>query len=146
MTDRHTTNTTPATELPTGGPICTTAAARAAGLDIPPAPAELAAMAGQIVRTTANPHGPEADLARAVPLMLEALADAQRERDEALARVAELERPEIEAKRNEIRSSYSELIAQAQQAGDHEGAFEVQCRLRDREAQWKTEDAARPTA
>lgn len=58
------------------------------------------------------------------------------------ARVAELERPAIEAKRNEIRDSYAELIATAEETKDFEGAFDVQCRLREREEQWKREDAA----
>lgn len=58
------------------------------------------------------------------------------------SRVAELERPAIEAKRNEIRDSYAELIATCQETKDYEGAFVVQCRLREREEQWATEDAA----
>lgn len=58
------------------------------------------------------------------------------------ARLRELERPAIEAKRAEIRQSYTELIAQAEQDRDYEGAFDVQCRLRDREDQWAREDAA----
>ncbi|MFD8488679.1 hypothetical protein [Streptomyces sp. NPDC059712] len=58
------------------------------------------------------------------------------------ARVAELERPAVEARRAEIRQSFTELIAQAEQDRDYEGAFEVRCRLRDREEQWAREDAA----
>ncbi|WP_333758469.1 hypothetical protein [Streptomyces sp. ISBFB 2968] len=57
-------------------------------------------------------------------------------------RVAELERPEIEAMRNKVRDSYAELIAQCEKDRDYEGAFEVQCRLADREAQWRCEDGA----
>lgn len=57
------------------------------------------------------------------------------------ARVAELERPEVEAKRAEIRNSYAELITQARQDRDYEGAFDVECKLRKREAQWLREDA-----
>lgn len=60
----------------------------------------------------------------------------------AETRVRELERPDIEAARNEIRQSFAELIAQAREARDHEGAFNVQCQLRDREEQWKREDSA----
>ncbi|WP_030670519.1 hypothetical protein [Streptomyces rimosus] len=56
------------------------------------------------------------------------------------ARVRELERPAVEAERAEIRQSYTELIAQCEQDRDHEGAFDVQCRLREREEQWKRED------
>ena len=58
------------------------------------------------------------------------------------ARIAELERPAVEVKRNEIRQSFTELIAAAEETKDFEGAFDVRCRLRDREAQWKAEDAA----
>lgn len=61
---------------------------------------------------------------------------------QAEARVAELERPAVEAKRNEIRQSYVELISQAEQDRDFEGKFDVQCQLRDREEQWQREDAA----
>ncbi|SFK75076.1 hypothetical protein [Streptomyces pini] len=71
-----------------------------------------------------------------------ALADRDRAEEERLrARVAELERPAIEAKRNEIRQSYAELIATCTETKDYEGAFDVQCRLREREEQWKREDA-----
>lgn len=59
------------------------------------------------------------------------------------ARIAELERPAVEAKRNEIRQSYAELVATCEETKDYEGAFDVQCRLRDREAQWAGEDAAK---
>jgi DNA repair exonuclease SbcCD ATPase subunit len=58
------------------------------------------------------------------------------------AELAELKRPAVEAKRNEIRQSFTDLIAQCEQDRDYEGAFDVQCRLREREEQWKTEDAA----
>ncbi|WP_225825644.1 hypothetical protein [Streptomyces naphthomycinicus] len=60
------------------------------------------------------------------------------------ARVWELERPAVEAKRNEIRQSFTELIAAAEETKDYEGAFDVQCRLREREEQWAREDAAAP--
>lgn len=56
--------------------------------------------------------------------------------------IAELERPAVEAKRNEVRDSYAELVAAAEETKDFEGAFDVQCRLREREEQWKAEDAA----
>lgn len=58
------------------------------------------------------------------------------------ARVRELERPAVEAQRAEIRQSLTELIAQAEQERDYEGAFEARCQLRDREEQWAREDAA----
>jgi hypothetical protein len=61
------------------------------------------------------------------------------------SRIAELERPMAAAKRNEIRSSYTELIAQAEQDRDPEGKFDVECRLHEREEQWAAEDASAPT-
>lgn len=56
------------------------------------------------------------------------------------ARVAELARPAIEAKRTEIRESLIALAAQAEADRDFEGAFNVQCRLREHEELWKRED------
>lgn len=64
----------------------------------------------------------------------------------AHARITELERPAVEAKRNEIRQSFTELIAAAEETRDFEGAFDVQCRLREREEQWAAEDAAATVA
>jgi hypothetical protein len=58
----------------------------------------------------------------------------------AEARVRELERPAVEAKRNEIRSSYVEMTAQAEQDRDFEGAFDVRCQLEKREEQWRRKD------
>jgi hypothetical protein len=66
-------------------PICSQAAARAAGLDVAPTPVELTAMAESIVRTwgdrwaepddlAASTADAGAQLARAVPLILAALA------------------------------------------------------------------------
>lgn len=64
-----------------------------------------------------------------------------RERAEkAEARVRELERPAVEVKRNEIRSSYVELISQAEQDRDHEGAALVAQLLADAEAMWRRND------
>ncbi|NUP18338.1 MAG: hypothetical protein HOZ81_20095 [Streptomyces sp.] len=64
-----------------------------------------------------------------------------RERAEkAEARVRELERPAVEAERNEIRQSYADLVAAAEGTKDYEGAFDFQCRLRDREEQWARDD------
>lgn len=57
-------------------------------------------------------------------------------------RVYGLERPAVEAKRNEIRDSFAELAAAAQETRDYEGAFNIECDLREREEQWKREDAA----
>jgi hypothetical protein len=62
------------------------------------------------------------------------------------ARVAELERPAVEKQRNEIRASFTELSAQAAHDRDHEGAFSLDCRLREREEHWAREDAAAPSA
>lgn len=70
----------------------------------------------------------------------EALSDAAEALRDMRDRLAKHERPAIEAKRREIRQSFTELIAQCEQDRDHEGAFDVQCQLRDREEQWKRED------
>jgi len=58
------------------------------------------------------------------------------------ARIAELERPAIEARRNKIRSTYTELISQAEQDRDFEGASTLALQLRESEAKWAAEDAA----
>ncbi|MFF0166727.1 hypothetical protein [Streptomyces prasinus] len=58
----------------------------------------------------------------------------------ARARIAELEHPAVEAKRNEVRDSFTELAAAARETRDYEGAFKVECDLREREEQWKCED------
>ncbi|WP_309049029.1 hypothetical protein [Streptomyces sp.] len=68
------------------------------------------------------------------------LAAVRAERDEARARVRELKRPAVEAHRNEIRRSYAELAVTAREDRDYEGAFNVECQLREREEQWKRED------
>lgn len=57
------------------------------------------------------------------------------------ARVWELERPAVEAKRGEIRDSYLQLAAQCREDRDYEGALDVDYRLQQREEQWKAEDA-----
>jgi hypothetical protein len=57
------------------------------------------------------------------------------------ARVAELERPEIERKRGEIHLSYMQLAAQAREDGDYENEATVLQRLEAREAEWAAEDA-----
>ncbi|MFF1301122.1 hypothetical protein [Streptomyces sp. NPDC058296] len=61
------------------------------------------------------------------------------------ARIRDLERPAVEAKRAEIRTSFIELIAQAEQDRDSQGAFDVQCLLREREEAWAAEDATHTT-
>jgi chromosome segregation ATPase len=70
----------------------------------------------------------------------EALSDAAEALRANRDRIAELERPAVEAKRNEIRSSYAETIAMAREDRDFEGAFNLGCQLREREEQWKRED------
>lgn len=60
------------------------------------------------------------------------------------ARVAELERPAVEAGRAEVRQSLMELSRQAREDRDFEGAFDVDCRLREREEQWSREDTPAP--
>ncbi|MFG2526161.1 hypothetical protein [Streptomyces sp. NPDC048527] len=72
------------------------------------------------------------------------VASADAEIRRLKARIRELERPAVEAQRTEIRSSFAELIAQAEQDGDFQGAFDVQCCLREREEQWAAEGAAHP--
>jgi hypothetical protein len=62
--------------------------------------------------------------------------------DRLRARVTELERPAVEAERAEVRQSYMELSAQAREDRDYEGAFNVDCSLREREEQWARQDAA----
>ena len=74
------------------------------------------------------------------PTIAEEMQYLSAENDRLTARVAELERPEIERKRNEIRASYSELAASAEEQGDHEGAAITCQRLADREAEWAAED------
>lgn len=111
--------TTPdaAAESVDGGPICTAVAARAAGLDIPPAPAELSAMAETIVAAAQGAPTPEADLARAVPLTLEALAAAQRERDNARAQLADAT---AELTRSEnARDALRDRVEGERRRGDH---------------------------
>lgn len=60
--------------------------------------------------------------------------------EKAEARVVELERPAVEAKRNEIRSTYTELISQAEQDRDFEGAATLTLQLRESEEKWAAED------
>lgn len=70
------------------------------------------------------------------------VASADAEIRRLKVRIRELERPAVEAQRAEIRSSFVELIAQAEQDRDFQGAYDVQCRLREREEQWAAEDEA----
>lgn len=77
---------------------------------------------------------------RVITPLLHTVARIAAERDEARARVRELERLTVEAHRGEIRQSYMELANQAREDRDYEGAFDVDCRLREREEQWKRDD------
>jgi hypothetical protein len=72
--------------LPSTGPICTQAEARAAGLDIAPSVEELDAMASSIA-AVGDPLSAEVSLAQAVPLLGAAVTGLR-------ARVAELEKRE----------------------------------------------------
>lgn len=65
---------------------------------------------------------------------------AEAERDELRKRVAELERPAIEALRGEIQLSYRQLAAQAREDRDYEGEATVLQRLAEREQQWARQD------
>lgn len=60
--------------------------------------------------------------------------------EKAEAHVRELERPVIEKRRAEIRSSYVEAASQAEQDRDYEGAANVAQLLADAEAKWQRED------
>ncbi|MFG2352630.1 hypothetical protein [Streptomyces sp. NPDC048521] len=73
------------------------------------------------------------------PETVKAMADEIRR---LRARVWELERPAVEKQRDEVRDSYAQLAAQCREDRDHESAFDVECRLREREEQWAREDAA----
>jgi hypothetical protein len=68
------------------------------------------------------------------------LGIAERLIEELAGRIAGRERPEVEAQRNRVRASFTEIIAQAEQDRDYEGAFTLQCQLRDRENEWARED------
>jgi len=129
-------------------PICTPEAAHAAGLDIAPSPAELLATSQSIVHARAdlwaNPEEVTVSIADAGTQLARALPLVLAEVDRLRARVAELERPAVEAKRNEIRQSHLELAAQAREDRDYEGQASVELQLRDREEQWKREDAPAP--
>jgi hypothetical protein len=70
----------------------------------------------------------------------EALSDAAEQLRANRDRIAELERPAEERRRAEIRSTYTELIAQAEQDRDYEGSAVVQQQLAEREAVWARED------
>lgn len=120
----------------TPGPWCTDAWEIYQGTEYQPG---LSMWIGETCRGTTSPEQDRADatfVAHAREDVPALLAEIQRLTD----RVAELERPAVEAHRNEIRSSFTELIAQASQDHDHEGAFALECHLREREEQWKRED------
>ncbi|MGX1254097.1 hypothetical protein RKD48_006608 [Streptomyces ambofaciens] len=74
--------------------------------------------------------------------LLGVISDAAEQARDDHDRITELERPAVEAKRNEIRASFTSTIAQAQEDRDHEGAFALECQLREREEQWKRKDEA----
>ncbi|MFC7794575.1 hypothetical protein [Streptomyces cinereoruber] len=74
--------------------------------------------------------------------VLRRLLDAEAEVVRLQTRLAELDRPNVEAQRQEVRESYYALIGQAREDRDYEGAFNVECNLREREEQWKAEDLA----
>lgn len=59
---------------------------------------------------------------------------------EAEAMVYELQRPAELKRRNEVRSSYVELISQAEQDDDHEGAATLSLQLRACESMWQRTD------
>ena len=61
--------------------------------------------------------------------------------EKAEARLAEMERPSTEAERNALRQSFMELAVQAREDRDYEGQASVELQLREREEQWKRQDA-----
>ena len=73
---------------------------------------------------------------------LERARRAELQCDHLAAELDELKRPSIEARRNEIRSTYTALISQAEQDRDHEGAATLALQLRESEAKWAAEDTA----
>lgn len=82
------------------------------------------------------------ELQTAVQDAFGSLLAMQIERDAALARVTELERPAVEAKRAEIRGSLTELISSAEEDHDAEGAAMCSARLDEHEKTWRDEDTA----
>lgn len=68
------------------------------------------------------------------------LAAVRQERDGARRRVRELERPAVQAHRNEIRSSYMGLANQARTERDFKAVCAIECRLQEREEQWARDD------
>jgi DNA repair exonuclease SbcCD ATPase subunit len=85
--------------------------------------------------------GLRAENRRHITANLEAAERAQREIETLRARVAELERPAIEAQRNEIRDVLNTSRAEAEQGRDFEGAATVAQQLDAYEAKWAAEDA-----
>ncbi|QGZ53288.1 hypothetical protein GPZ77_34220 (plasmid) [Streptomyces sp. QHH-9511] len=76
--------------------------------------------------------------------VLRRLLDVEAEAARLRAQVAEMKRPGVESERQEVRESYYALIGQAREDRDYEGAFNVECDLREREEQWAAEDRATP--
>ncbi len=66
--------------------------------------------------------------------------------EKAEARVSELERPAVEAKRGEVRQSYREMAAQAREDRDYEGEAQALHALEAREIQWAREDEKASTS
>lgn len=92
-------------------------------------------------RAYLTPEENERRCPRALPLYTSDVPGLVAEVERLKARVRELERPAVEAERAKIRSSYTELISQAEQDRDHEGGAVLAEHLRDREQQWAAEDA-----
>lgn len=75
----------------------------------------------------------------------EVLAELTAELRTAQQRIAELERPAVEAERAKVRQSYMELAVQAREDRDFEGVAAIEDTLREREEQWvREDDAVRP--
>jgi hypothetical protein len=117
-----------------------------AGQDVPALLAEIRRLREELENTNDHVNWLErntlADLQRQVQHHRDGKQRWRNRAEKAEARVRELERPAIEAKRNEIRDSFAELAAACRETKDYEGAFDAECRLREREEQWKREDEA----
>jgi hypothetical protein len=126
----------------TPGPWCTDSWEIYQGTEYEPG---LSMWIGETCRGTSSPEQDRAD-AEFVAHARTDVPQMAKEIHRLRAELAELKRPAVEAQRNEIRDRYAQSIAMAREDRDYEGAFSVECQLREREEQWKAEDAAAASA
>jgi hypothetical protein len=107
----------------TDAPVCTGEAARAAGLDVAPAPSELTAMAELIVSTRGHEPIPEVDLARAVPLMAAEIDRLREESGDYAATCAQWEElfDQVAAERDELAARSNRAAVLREAADEVEG-------------------------